>query len=127
MVRTNDHAWELPFRLSTAPDTFAVDTVFRIYRYLFAWADDPRVEEVLTEALQPEARLLGREGNWLLYESTLPVLPLPTPDSLLPSPHGPHLDQRLRAVIAKLPHETRWPVARRLGLETIDATEPTKL
>jgi len=46
------------------------------FRYVLMHTNDAQLEYVVTQALKPEARLVETAGDWALYESTLPTVPL---------------------------------------------------
>ena len=49
-------------------------------------------------ALQKEARFVASEGDWYLFESRLPLVPIDADDAPLPVPHPPTLRKELREV-----------------------------
>jgi hypothetical protein len=56
------------------------------FRYLLLHTNDAQLQYIVTQALKPEANLVETAGEWALYESTLPTVPLMSPDSKAPSP-----------------------------------------
>ena len=55
-------------------------------------------------ALQPEEELVASQGEWDLFRSTLPVVPLDAPDAPLPSPLPETLGERVNR-LAHAPRE----------------------
>jgi microcompartment protein CcmK/EutM len=73
VVIAPEHRWEDSLlRLSQDTLSFEPARDLRLFRYVLAWTL-PGQEEKLTAALAPEARIAGRSGGWVLYESTLAV------------------------------------------------------
>lgn len=83
VVVAPEHRWEESFfRLSR--DTLSLEPArdFHRFRYALAWTL-PGQDGPLARAVAPEARLVARSGGWLLFESTLSL------DSVLsPEPEG---------------------------------------
>jgi hypothetical protein len=78
-------------------DTLALEPArdLHLFRYVLAWTLEGQQGSV-EQALSPEARLVARSGGWLLFESTLTLVPL-----LSPEPAGPAAET-LRARLASL-------------------------
>ncbi|HEY2515290.1 MAG TPA: hypothetical protein VGI39_30695 [Polyangiaceae bacterium] len=58
----------------------------RHYRYVFLHVRDLDWFIRARSALAPEGRFVDGRGEWLLFESTLPLVPLTAPDEAPPSP-----------------------------------------
>jgi hypothetical protein len=73
------------------------------FRYVLFHTSDAQLEYIVTQALKPEAKLVEVAGSWALFESTLPTVPLETPDGAAPSPcpHG-NLGERMQRTAAIL-------------------------
>jgi hypothetical protein len=69
----------------------------RRYRYVVAHSPGGLLARTAERALEPEFRTLGRSGEWILFESTLPLVSLTAPDDPFP-PRQPTLRERMRAV-----------------------------
>jgi hypothetical protein len=97
VVISPDHRWDDSF-VRLARDTLAFEPArdLRRFRYVLAWTLPAQVGSLIA-ALAPEARLIGRSGGWLLFESTLSVVPLTAPDEL---PVDPDHADTLRARLA---------------------------
>ena len=63
---------------------------FTRFRYLLFHSTDVQLEYIVSQSLKPEAKLVESAGEWSLYESTLPLVPLETPEGAAPAkcPHG---------------------------------------
>lgn len=72
----------------------------RRYRYVLAHSGDPSLAFVARIALGPEAELVAESGEWALYESRLPLVPLLSPDVPLDDPPAATFRDRLKAVLA---------------------------
>ena len=93
VVVATEHRWEDPMlRLLRDPLSFEPARDLRRFRYLLAWTPAGQ-GPALTAALTPEARLVGRSGAWMLFESTVTVEPVVS--SYEPPSEGETLRQRL--------------------------------
>jgi len=72
----------------------------RRYRYVLVHSGDAGLAWVAQIALGPEARPIAESGEWMLYESELPVVPLLSPDEPLDDPPAATFRDRLKAVLA---------------------------
>jgi hypothetical protein len=73
------------------------------FRYVMFHSTDVQLEYIVTQSLKPEAKLVEVAGDWALYESTLPTVPLETPDGKAPSPcPGDTLGGRMQKTAAML-------------------------
>jgi hypothetical protein len=68
------------------------------FRYAILHTTDASIAELVTLAMQPEARFVTRIGEWTLLESTLPLVPIDAPDALVPLPHPLTLRKRVVAL-----------------------------
>jgi hypothetical protein len=55
------------------------------FKYLLMNTPKMELQYLATLALKPEARLVATRGEWALFESTLPVVPIDAPDALAPA------------------------------------------
>jgi hypothetical protein len=69
------------------------------FRYVLARLTVPDLVPAIVQAFAPEASLVTREGPWLLFESTLPLVPLTAKDDALPEPAPETLGQRVQAAL----------------------------
>ena len=96
-----EYDWSEPImRLVYAPSAFCPSHDFVRFRYLLAKMGDERLRRALVVALAPEGRLVEGAGDWLLFESTLAVDPLASPDRALPRPPPVCIGQRLTKILA---------------------------
>jgi len=72
------------------------------FRYVILHTPDSGISAVITKALEPEARFVFDSGEWTVMESTLPLMPLNAPDSLVPLPHPLTLRKRALATGERL-------------------------
>lgn len=92
------HQWNEPvLRMVRDPTEFRPGHDFRRFRYaLVRLGDDyTALAPVIAAVMAPEGRLVVQSGEWLLFESTLPVAPLDAPDVALPEPAAESLRARL--------------------------------
>jgi hypothetical protein len=68
------------------------------FRYLLVVTRDKPLGLWAAMALQKEARFVASEGDWYLFESRLPLVPIDADDAPLPVPHPPTLRKELREV-----------------------------
>ncbi len=80
-------AWgSLLLRLSGQPGALRPAVDLARLRWLLVHVVDASLVERVVRALAPEGHLVAAEGEWLLFRSTLPPLPLTAPDDSAPSP-----------------------------------------
>ncbi len=72
------------------------------FRYVILHTPDASIEAVISKAMEPDARLVVRSGEWTVMESTLPRVPQNTPDTLVPLPHPLTLRKRALATGDKM-------------------------
>jgi hypothetical protein len=84
-----------------APDAWAFEPAqdLRSYRYVLVRTSDRRVAELAQFALRPEAHFVAAAGEWVLFESTLTVIPAASPELPLPSPPPDSLKERLTSLM----------------------------
>jgi hypothetical protein len=91
-------------RIVTRSEGWCPSYDFTRFRYVLLYSPNAALQLVATGAMEPEGRYVGRAGFWVLYESTLPVVPLKSPDG--PGPRddcrGDNLMARIRRVQAAL-------------------------
>jgi hypothetical protein len=115
-IRT-DRFWNHLFeRIDNQAYRFMPPFDLRRFRYAILHTTDASIAELVTLAMQPEARFVTRIGEWTLMESTLPLVPIDAPDALVPLPHPLTLRKRVLALTEKmngdaLPPETPSPPA----------------
>ncbi len=83
------------------------------FRYAVLHTPDPTIASVVMLALRPEGRFVFNQGEWTVIESTLPQVPLDSPDEPPPNPHPLTLRKRsleTMAAIRQMPvDETALP------------------
>ncbi|MFI5377332.1 MAG: hypothetical protein ACHQ8D_22050 [Candidatus Rokuibacteriota bacterium] len=73
------------------------------FRYFLLATPRPTRAAAVTLALRDEATLIGSQGDWYLFESRLPLVPIDADDAPLPTPRPP----TLRAKANEILHEAR--------------------
>jgi hypothetical protein len=92
------HQWnEAVLRLTWDPTSFVPGYDFTRFRYALVRLapESSALAPILVAIMAPEGRLVGASGEWLLFESTIPVVSLESPDGSLPARPPPSLRQRL--------------------------------
>jgi hypothetical protein len=82
---------------------------FTRFRYLLLHTNDPKLALIATVALQPEGKPIAVEGEFVLFESTLPVAPLLSPDVPLPNPPPPTIRKRMKDLMDDVRREQKEP------------------
>ncbi len=98
VVTTPQTQWNEPMlRMVSDPMAFCPAHDFGRFRYALVRlaASDPRAGAAVVIAMEPEGKLVDAAGEWLLFESTLPVAPPASPDVPLPVPAPASLRDRL--------------------------------
>src|SRR5207253_9943169 len=71
------YQWNEPVdRIFTRGEGWCPSYDFTRFRYVLLYSPNAALQLVATGAMEPEGRYVGRAGFWVLYESTLPVVPL---------------------------------------------------
>jgi hypothetical protein len=84
--------WAEPLRrMEGRPFRFRPAWDFTRYRYLLLTTPKPSRAAGLTLAMRNEATLIGAQGDWYLFESKLPLVPIDADDAPLPTPRPPTL------------------------------------
>ena len=79
--------WSEPIaRVITNQNDFCPAYDFTRFRYVLFQTNEVQVEQIATLSMKPEAKLLEQDGEWALFESKLPIVPLETADGVAPSP-----------------------------------------
>ena len=78
---------------------------FTRFRYLIVHTTDPKLALAAELALAPEGRAIGASGEFVLFESTLEVVPILSPDVPLPVPAPPTLRKRVRDLLDRVRRE----------------------
>jgi hypothetical protein len=95
--------WAEPLdRFEGHPAQFRPEWDFTRFRYLLFVSANPSLAFAVSLAVQNDARLIARAGDWYLFESLLPVVPIDADDAPLPTPHPPTLGKKLREVVGEL-------------------------
>jgi len=101
VVVRRDRQWNEPvMRLVRDPTEFRPAHDFRRFRYALVRLAPEYValSPVVAAVMAPEGKLVAESGEWLLFESMLPVDPIDSPDAPLPSPAPESLRERLAAL-----------------------------
>jgi hypothetical protein len=98
-----DLRWDaLLLRLSMRPDALEPAHDFTYVRWLLAHVHETALAPRIVRAIAPEAQLVDTSGEWLLFRSTLPVVPVASPEPP-PDPTAETVQQR----DARTSHEAR--------------------
>jgi hypothetical protein len=90
------HDWPEPTtRMFTDHYRFAPRHDFTRFRYLLLRTTSWKLALAIAIVLAPEASLVDTAGDWMLFESRLPVVPLLSPDVPLPTPRPESLRDRI--------------------------------
>jgi hypothetical protein len=92
----------------------------RRFRYMLVRTTDPALAWVASYALQAEADYVGEAGEWILFRSKLPVVPLTSHDVALESPPEESVRDRVNQLMATL----REPPKVKVPLVPEQANEP---
>ncbi len=80
LVISPEKRWEPLFvRVCVRPGELRPATDFDVLRYVLAHIPNDPLWPLFEEAFLPDARLVARSGEWLLFESTHDVLPVDAP------------------------------------------------
>jgi hypothetical protein len=110
VVVRRGHRWNEPvLRIVRDPTEFRPAHDFRRFRYALVRLAPEYVElsPVIAAVLAPEGKLVAESGEWLLFESMLPVDPIDSPDVPLPVPAQESLRERLAALQNHAPPPTQ--------------------
>jgi hypothetical protein len=88
------------------------------FRYVILHSSDDAKAHVTAFALEPEAKFVFHQGEWTVLESTLPQVPVDSPDEPAPTPHPTTLRKRTKKLMEEL---WKGPV----GEDTLPETTPT--
>jgi hypothetical protein len=75
---------------------------FKSFRYALVRTSSPGVAALAQIALAPEGRYVATAGEWVLFESTLPVVPVVSPAVHLPRPPPEQLRERAARILATM-------------------------
>ncbi len=75
---------------------------FTHFRYAVLHTPDATIAAVVMLALEPEGHFVFQQGEWTVVESTLPQVPLDSPDEPPPNPHPATLRKRSLETMAKI-------------------------
>jgi hypothetical protein len=98
-VRTTEpYQWNLTATRLERERRLVPSVDLRRFRYLVVHSQRSALLADAAQALEPDARLVDRAGEWLLLEAREPVCPLDAPDAPLPEPPGESLVARIARV-----------------------------
>ena len=92
------HQWNEPvLRMVRDPTEFRPGYDFRRFRYALVrlGSEYAALAPIIATVMAPEGNFVAQSGDWLLFESALPVDPLDVPDAPLPVPAPESLRARL--------------------------------
>jgi len=98
------HQWNEPvLRMTRDPTEFRPAHDFRRFRYALVRLapDHALLAPLLTAIMAPEGKLVAQSGEWLLFESALPVDPLDGPDVPLELPAAESLRARITGLLGR--------------------------
>jgi hypothetical protein len=96
VVFARGHQWNEPIRRTFYDHyAFCPSYDFTRFRYMLLHTTSERLALGVAVAVAPEATLVETAGDWALFESKLPVVPLLAKDAPLPSPPPDSLRSRL--------------------------------
>jgi hypothetical protein len=99
MVLQRDYEWnETLVRIGWDSWHFSPRHDLRRFRYVVMRARDPLLKWMASFAIAEEARLVDEDGDWVLFESKLPVVPLTSPDVPPPNPKNDTMRERIAHV-----------------------------
>jgi hypothetical protein len=75
---------------------------FKSFRYALVRTSDANVAALAQITLAPEGRYVATAGEWVLFESTLPVIPPDSPPVHLPQPPPEQLRERAARLVQKM-------------------------
>ncbi len=105
-----EYQWNEPLvRISKNGWAFRPDHDFKHFRYVIVRSFEPQFHMLAVRAMKPEAHVVGNSGEWLLFESNLPVCSLLSPDDPLPQPKSPSLRQRMKKALDELTKDNALP------------------
>jgi hypothetical protein len=99
MVIRRKYQWNEPLlRIGWDSWRFSPSHDFARFRYVVLRARDPMRMWMAGFALAEEAKLVDEDGDWALFESKSPVVPLTTPEVLPVAPVTDDLRQRMQKI-----------------------------
>jgi hypothetical protein len=75
---------------------------FRSFRYALVRTTDANVAALAQLTLEPEGRYVATAGEWVLFESTLPVVPVTSPQVHMPQPPPEQLRDRAARIVERM-------------------------
>lgn len=110
------YRWDEPaMRTEVDPYRMIPRHDLRRFRYVLLHAYHPGTAMAFRRALAPETRFVAERGEWLLLESTLPQLPLLSPDAAVHATAADFLYGRVRQVIVEANPEDKALMMEGLG------------
>ncbi len=100
VTTTPELQWNEPvLRLTHKPLAFLPAHDLQRFRYVLVRQTDADSVGLMVSVFEPEAKLVARSGQWMLFESTLTVVPLASPDVALPTPTPATLHGRIMRIL----------------------------
>jgi hypothetical protein len=81
---------------------FRPEQDFKTFRYVLVRTSDANVAALAQIVLAPEGRYVATAGEWVLFESTLPVIPPLSPPLHMPKPPPDQLRDRAARFVEKM-------------------------
>jgi hypothetical protein len=107
VVVRRDLRWEsILVRTSAKSGLFQPAADLTRIGWVIAHVHEPPLTPLVVRAMSPEAELVDSSGEWLLFRSTLPTLPLSSPDGP-PDPRAETLQDRVTRALRERPEATR--------------------
>jgi hypothetical protein len=92
--------WAEPLtRMEGRPWRFRPGWDFTRYRYLLLYTSNPERAAAIVLAMRDSATLTGSRGDWYLFESRLPLVPIDADDAPLPAERPPTLRTLTREIV----------------------------
>ncbi|HEY3822224.1 MAG TPA: hypothetical protein VGL81_33895 [Polyangiaceae bacterium] len=102
VIIPKEYRWnESLFRLAFDCWAFRPEHDFKSFRYALVRTSDPGVAALAQMTLAPEGRYVATAGEWVLFESTLPVIPPMSPPVHMPKPPPEEMRDRATRIIRK--------------------------
>jgi hypothetical protein len=116
VTQKGNRTWLEPLvRLESKPWDFRPAWDFTRFRYVFMATPKPSRALAVIYCLRDEARLVASQGDWYLFESKLPVVPVDSKDAWPPDPPPPTLLQKLKAAAIELEAEEATEASAQIG------------
>jgi hypothetical protein len=100
-VVASEYQWQGPLvRIGFDSWSFRPEHDLKLFRYVLARTADADMARIVMYALLEDARLVGADGDWLLFESRKPVVPLLSPSMKMEHPAPEQLRERVAKLVS---------------------------